>query len=379
MYVMKKILSLILVLSMLTALCACGGAKSDNSSAKDTSNGAATDSGKEEVEIKVGVLTMLNETEEDVANALAAKSLAFIQLRKNGYDDNIYNGGFADKYDVHYKVTFYDTLDAMLMGLNAEEIQQMIVDNTVARYLCANNDNLIQINSGENLEDEGEFGTLVKKSLTNDYCFMFKEGNEELRNQFNVAINRLDAEGTLKTLAKNYIEDAITEGTIKEIDLPNKKDAETIKVAVTGSLPPMDYVAADGSPAGFSIALMAEISKRIGKNIELVVVDSVGRASALASGTVDVVFWTRSSEDSNALREMSEEERKQLREDSMAKLTDEERETMEKMNELFDFGAYGSADMPEGTIITKRYYSDVSVSVTTKSLDEKAKEQLGQE
>lgn len=370
---MKKILSLLLVLSMIAVLSACGGAKSDTSPAADTSNAEAADSGKEEVEIKTGVLTMLNMTEEEVEDALTAKSLAFLQLRKDGYNDSIYNDGFADKYDYHYKVIYYDTLDAMLMALDAEEIQQMVIDNTVARYLCANNDNLVQINNYEDLDEAGYFGSLVKKGLTTDYCFMFKEGNEDLRNQFNTAINRLDAEGALKTLAKNYIEDAITEGTVKPIELPNKKGAETIKVAVTGSLPPMDYVAADGSPAGFSTALMAEISKRIGKNIELVVVDSVGRASGLASGTVDVVFWTRSSEGSNELKEMTDAERKQIHDDDLSKLTDEQRKTLEKIEELFDYSAQGSADMPEGTIITKSYYSDLPVSVTSKNLDDNKK------
>ena len=67
--------------------------------------------------------------------------------------------------------------------------------------------------------------------------------------------------------------------------------AETVRVAVTGSLPPMDYIAADGTPAGFNTALPAEIGNRIGKNIELVQVDSVDRAATLASGTVDAVLY----------------------------------------------------------------------------------------
>ena len=67
--------------------------------------------------------------------------------------------------------------------------------------------------------------------------------------------------------------------------------AETIKVAVTGDLPPIDYVAADGTPAGFNTAILAEIGKRLKVNIELMNVESGARAAALSSKRADVVFW----------------------------------------------------------------------------------------
>ena len=47
----------------------------------------------------------------------------------------------------------------------------------------------------------------------------------------------------------------------------------------------------DGTPAGFNTAVLAEISKRINKNIELVTIDSNARASALNSRVIDIVFW----------------------------------------------------------------------------------------
>ena len=55
----------------------------------------------------------------------------------------------------------------------------------------------------------------------------------------------------------------------------------------------MDYVAADGTPAGFNTAILAEIGRRLQVNIKLVQVDSATRALALSSGMVDVVFWTK--------------------------------------------------------------------------------------
>ena len=60
---------------------------------------------------------------------------------------------------------------------------------------------------------------------------------------------------------------------------------------MTGDLPPLDFVNADGTPAGFNTAVLSEISKRIGKNIEMIQVDSAARGTALTSGQVDVIFW----------------------------------------------------------------------------------------
>ncbi|MBQ9575106.1 MAG: transporter substrate-binding domain-containing protein, partial [Synergistaceae bacterium] len=78
---------------------------------------------------------------------------------------------------------------------------------------------------------------------------------------------------------------------------PKIEGADVMKVAVTGDLPPMDCILADGRPAGFNTAFLAELSKRIGRNIELVSVSAGARQSAISSGRVDVVFWTRNAYD----------------------------------------------------------------------------------
>ena len=73
--------------------------------------------------------------------------------------------------------------------------------------------------------------------------------------------------------------------------MPHFDSAQTIKVAVTGDLPPLDYVSAGGKPAGFNTAVLAEIGKRMLKNIELVEINAGARAAALTSKQADVVFW----------------------------------------------------------------------------------------
>ena len=154
-------------------------------------------------------------------------------------------------------------------------------------------------------------------------------------------------------------------GEIKAIALPHFDGAETVKIAVTGALPPMDYVAADGTPAGFNTAVLAEIGQRTGKNIELVVVDSLGRAAALASGAVDAVFWTRTSAEDARIRAMSEAEFQTEKAEMEAAQTEEENVVIERITAIAEnpVSAYDSADMPEGTIATEAYYSDVFIPV----------------
>ena len=76
--------------------------------------------------------------------------------------------------------------------------------------------------------------------------------------------------------------------------MPKTKGKGVLRVAVTGDLPPMDCILADGTPAGFNTAFLAELSRRIGQTIELVSMSAGARQAALASGRVDAVFWTRS-------------------------------------------------------------------------------------
>ena len=127
-------------------------------------------------------------------------------------------------------------------------------------------------------------------------------------------------------------------------------EGDPIKVAVTGSLPPMDYVAPDGSFAGFNTAVLSEIGKRLQKNIELVQVDSVGRALALAEGTVDVVFWTRvgSPDPSQYDVNMDSEEIKTIY-DSIIEQTATLRDP--------------SMDVPDGTILTVPYLHEMLILV----------------
>ncbi len=393
---MKKLISTTLVLTMILSMCACGAKKENTSSetassevmvTEDASSEAAnsdresneavsgeesdnTDASSEEAtdkknDVNIGVLSMLNISEEETMDYITAQHIALVQLGEEGFFESLYE--LEKGPNPNMNVVFYDTLDSMLMALNAGDIDGMMVYNSVAQYLCATNDNL-QCRYKYNFDDvTGRFAqTVLSGHLRNDFAFLMMEGNESLRDEFSNAISDMKDDGTMDKLISEQIDGLINGGDVKAVQMPKIEGAETVKVAVTGALPPMDYVAADGNPAGFNTAVLAEISQRIGKNIEIVVVDSIGRASALSSGTVDAVFWTRTNNLSSKLQEMSDEEVEADLEKRLDDFTEEELAASTAIRELISIPEYGSIDMPEGTICTESYYSDIFMPVNKK-------------
>ena len=105
------------------------------------------------------------------------------------------------------------------------------------------------------------------------------------------AINEMKADGTLDKLIDEYITNVDKEKDPPKVELPEFIGADVIKVGVTGDLPPLDLILPDNSPSGFNTAMLAEISKRLGKNIAIVQIETGARAAALESKLIDVVFW----------------------------------------------------------------------------------------
>ncbi len=350
---MKKLIALTLVLALAFTLCACG----KKAEATTQTPAAPAESG----EMIIGTLSMLNMTEEEYAAYQEVRRALGRQMVKEGYAERTEGTSHQGRMT---KIVFCDTLDSLLMALNAGDVDSLAIYQSVARYLCATNDNLCMPIRYDLDKERNTFAELVQNGIGgNDFAFLMMESNAALRDEFNTAIAAMKSDGTLDRLAKEQIDDLVNGGEIKPIALPHFDGAETVKIAVTGALPPMDYVAADGTPAGFNTAVLAEIGQRTGKNIVLVVVDSLGRAAALASGAVDAVFWTRTSGASQELAGMTEEEREAVKAKGEADLTEEEIKLMNEIQEVIDFSAYGAADMPEGTIVTAPYFSDVLVPV----------------
>ena len=176
------------------------------------------------------------------------------------------------------RYVFYDTMTDMLMALNRGDIVVLETDQNTVRYIASRNDNIV---------DRPPY--LNPNNLM--FSVLLRGEDVELRDQISNSIAEMEEDGTIEEMRQRYIEDVIV-GDDPDVVVPQKfQGARTIKVAVTGDRPPMDFVSAGGEPVGFNTALISEIGKRLGINIEFVTVDCGARGIALATGVCDIVFW----------------------------------------------------------------------------------------
>ena len=345
---MKKLIALILVLALAFTLCACGKAEETPQT---------TDTPAESKELVKGALSLLNMTEEEYLAKSKGKIIALQYLVEQGAYNSARN--IAQMPDLT-GVIFYDTLDAMLMALEAGDISNAEVPVCVADYLCARNDRLTTRGSFD-LSSADDFTKQVAYRLGAGFSFLTTEDKTGLRDEIDAALTEMKEDGTLDALIQSYITDAES-GEPEPVEF-TKTDGETVKVAITGALPPMDYVAADGTPAGFNTAILAELGKRMNKNFELVVVDSVGRATALASGQVDLVFWTNGTDGRDKGGRQTEEEHTEYKNNVFS---DSQRELMTSIGGGVGYGKSQIMDIPDSTITTQPYFSDLLIPVALK-------------
>ena len=209
----------------------------------------------------------------------------------------------------------YSNLSSALMDLESGKIIGLGIEGCVADYIVARNENVVAFNYGKT------------EAMTN-FSMMTMDSNKEVYDILNNAIKEMKADGSLDILIENELKAYInSDPTPKE--LPHFDGAKTIKVGVTGDLPPMDFVASDGKAAGFNIALLTEIANRAKVNFELVQIETGSRAIALSSGKVDAVFWI-------------------------------------KAITCTVCGAEG-AEKVDGTLVTESYYSDTVAGIERKS------------
>ena len=314
----------------------------------------------------IGTLSFLNMTEEEVSYYGVSSRRSMMKLL---YLNGVLTGEEFSNNAVTYR--YYDTLNALLMALQAGELDGIKVPYYTGKYLCSTNDGL-KLMHDFHPEKVSEAVQLALSVLSDGYAFMMKEENAELRDAFDAQITAMKEDGTLQKLIDEHIVKMADGGEPVAVAF-EKFEGDPIKVAVTGSLPPIDYVAPDGSFAGFNTAVLAEIGKRLQKNIELVQVDSVGRALALSEGTVDAVFWTRSLSETLTERHIadagfSEEEQEARIAERREQLTDEEKAILEdnKRPDKEAKAKMDARDMPAGTIITQPYFTDFPVIVSRK-------------
>ena len=216
------------------------------------------------------------------------------RLTKLNVDEDTLNADIADFFFSHMPFSgykFYDTLDSMVMALQSGIITGIATDEFTKDYIVSKNSSFVEYKNPE------------APSHVLAYAMMLRNSDSELCNRITSVIRDMQSDGTLDSLKKQYIDDVIA-GVEPEATVPETmKNAETngavIKVALTGDRPPMDYFSESGKPIGFNTAIVLEIAKRLGLNVEFISVDSGARAVALASGAADIVFWSENGNFNN--------------------------------------------------------------------------------
>lgn len=214
-------------------------------------------------------------------NAVQANEKKLGMISKMNVSETQYNS-FLKNYEARagiklsHQIIFYDDLNSMQLGLQSKNIDEMSLYSCVGNYLVSKD------SKTEIVKDNAA-------DLTDSFCFALRADDKDLKNSIDNAIKSMKDDGTLDKLTKTYITDL--KGDPPAVNIENISGADTIKVGITGDLPPLDLILSDGTAAGFNTAVLSEISKRIGKNIELVQIESGARAAALTSKKIDVIFW----------------------------------------------------------------------------------------
>lgn len=279
MTLLKKSLALIVSAALMLCCFGCGDIQKQEREGADLQNETGT---------VIGLLALSSSTEEEI------------------------NELMNDESNEEYRnYVFFDSLTDMQMALTGGKISKMNVGENCAKYMVAQDSNF----------------KIVNKSidLSTKYSMLLMEENQALCDDISAAIKKLQDDGTLDTLVKNYITAVVKGETPLEITLPEFEGADTITVAVTGDLPPMDYISVSGTPAGFNMALLEAISKVLQVNIDVIQVQSGARAATLSSGKADVIFWSSA---------------------------------LEEAGEILD-----DLDKPESTIVTESYFAEKKVDV----------------
>ena len=217
---------------------------------------------------KVGFLSRLNVSEEEFTR--------IVQDSRNMKGWHI----ITDRHDM-YGVKFHDSLNIMQMAMNRREIDEIALPEVVAEYLLANNNKL-------------EACCVARTDVSIGLALGFRKDSATLAAKFEQALQAMKDDWSLAKLHKEYINSS---GNMPPVKFDTFKGAKTIRVAVTGDMPPIDYIDEAGEPAGFNAAFLAELGRHMKVNMKLVNTETGARTAALISGRVDVVLWYETAQD----------------------------------------------------------------------------------
>lgn len=226
----------------------------------------------------IALLLVLMLTLPILALAESSKSLTVGELTRPDQTAESLTEDLTPKYEHGIGMIYFDTFTSLLLALRAEKIDVAFIPECVAKYVCDRNTDMNYVTS---------------KDVTIALSMAVADSDTELLDMLNSAIEKLEEAGVIDELITTYIDGLSADQEPQAVELPVYEGAQTIRIVVSGDLPPLDYVTPDGKPAGFNTALLSAIGEVEKINIELVTADAASRAAMLSSGRADAIFWLR--------------------------------------------------------------------------------------
>ncbi len=174
----------------------------------------------------------------------------------------------------------FDSESALIMGLDTGKIDAAWLRDFQANAYAKDTEKYFMFSSDTDkmVQGSARMAAAADTTAANDLV------------KINAAIAQLQQDGTLAQLQKDYVDDFEFSSNFESVVMPKIDGAPTYKVSISGSMVPLDYIAADGNPTGFSIALLAKLSEIAKLNFELVTIGFGADRIELTSKKIDYIF-----------------------------------------------------------------------------------------
>lgn len=191
----------------------------------------------------------------------------------------------VDLFSKHYSseikaVKSFDTESSLIMALDTGKIEAAWLRDFQAKTYAKDD---VKYSMFSNESDKALAGSARIAAMKDS------ESAKDIK-KINEAILKLESDGTLEKLQKEYIDEFDFSKSYESIDIPKIDGAPTYKISISGSMVPLDYIATDGKPTGYSIALLSKISELANINFELVTVGIGTDRMELTSNKIDYIF-----------------------------------------------------------------------------------------
>lgn len=188
--------------------------------------------------------------------------------------------------DVTFKeMQFFETFSAAVAALKSNQVDAVFNSDVTLDFYTAHDESLNSIPITYDIEAPTTAHMAVRADDT------------ELLTQLNDALAAMKEDGTLDRLEREFITDLTPDKQLEGKAMPQFEGAPSLIVGVAGDIPPVDYVAADGSPAGYNVELLSLLGEMLQVNIEISVMPMESKFPALAADRIDMFFLQAANAD----------------------------------------------------------------------------------